>query len=344
MYEQAMELARSFTPGTDFTVDEVEGVRLAEGAAGLLGRLVTPLGGVWAARERREQLVALALEALHLRQPEVDYRVADGRILMPEKPAERAEEEAARDAVLQALLEVKEGCRSSARREVLARTSVPAFLGRYLHLGGACSDARGLERELWTLYQLKCAHARGGGRRAREVPARVFATRAAKHAVIAEAAREAQAAGETALVAVRTPAEAQAIAAELGGAGIEGAVIWTWPAQPALPEGRPACLLVAELHDARRHVGLLQRASRAGRAQQLLSLEDERTAASLEPWLVGAAKAMAGARAELPPRLAGLVARRAQRGAESLQAAMRMELASREQSLNDLLAFSGEGD
>jgi len=164
---------------------------------------------------------------------------------MPEKAPERAEEEAGRDAVLQALLEVKEGCRTSGRREVLARTSVPGLFSRYLHLAGACADARGLEREFWTLYRLKCAHVGRAGT-ASPVATRVFTTRAAKHAALAEEARETQAAECAPLVAVRTPAEAQAIADVLAQTGSSGALTWVYPAQRPLPEGRPAHLTGTE--------------------------------------------------------------------------------------------------
>jgi preprotein translocase subunit SecA len=342
MYEQAMELARSFDPDVDFTIGE-EGVQLAQTAAGLLDRLVTPLGGIWAARERREQLVCLALEALHVLQPGADYRVADGRVLMPEPAPESAEEQAARVAVLQALLEVKEGCRTSGRREVLARVTVPGFLARYLHLGGVCADSRGLEAEFRTLYRLKCARA-GAAETAAEVTTRVFLTRAAKHAALVEASREACAAGDTPLLALRTPPEAQAVAAALAEAGVTGAVTWVYPAQPPRPEGRPARVIVGELHDARRHIALVMRAARAASARQFLALDDERTASILGPWVLGIAQAGAGRKEELPSPLAALVARLAQRGAERLQAAMRQELLTREQQQKDLLAFSGEAD
>jgi preprotein translocase subunit SecA len=344
MYEQAMELARSFTPEVDFTFGD-EGVRLAEGAAGLLGRLVTPLGGVWAARERREQLVCLALEALHLLEQGVDYRVADGRVLMPDKLPEQDEEDAARDAVLQSLLEVKEGCRTSGRREVLARMSVPGFLSRYLHLGGACANARRLEREFWKLYRLKCAHARLATRNtATPVRSRVFVSRAAKHAALAEAAREAQSTGHLPLIAVRTPAEAQALRAVLVDADQTDSLTWIYPAQPRLPEGRPARVLIGELHDAGRHVSLIMHSAQAASARQFLALDDERTASSLAPWLLATIRGAARGRKELPARAAALVAFFAQRGAERLQAAIRQDLVTREQQQRDLLAFSGEAD
>lgn len=339
-YEQAIELARSLEPERDFRIEE-DGVRLAEGAAERLARVVAPLGGVWAARQQREDLVGLALEALHAWQPGSDYRVEQGRLVLAEPPAEGEASE--RDAALQALLEVKEGVRSGGRREIVARASIPGFLTRYLHLGGTCAGAPGLEHELWALYRLKCARA-GPRTAAAKVPARVFPARADKLAALAEEAARAQAAGEALVVALRTPPEALAVRGTLADAGLPAAALWLYPAQAPRPDGRPVRLVIAELHDAARHCLQLAQAAGASSAQVLLSLEEERTAAALEPWMAVLLEAAAAGRKELPPRLAALAARLAQRGAERAQAALRQELASREQQLRDLLAFSGEAD
>lgn len=364
MYEQAMELARALQPERDFSVEDGE-LRLTESAAALLGRLVTPLGGLWAARERREELVGLALHALHVLQRDVDYRVERDAVLLPERPREEAESTAAEDAVLLMLLEVKEGCRTSQRREVVARLGVPSFLARYLHLGGVCADARGLEGELWGFYRLHTARA---GRLA-PTPAPlavVFRSVADKHAALVERAHAV--APQALLIAVRTPAEAQGLEKALAAAGIAAATArgrgeeLDRPAlaalehpggvalalYPALGRPRPAGapplqLVVAELHDAARHVASLAAASGAWSVEILLALEEDSVRAALGEPLSGLAGRWAGERGVLAPWLAAFVARAAQRGAERAQALLRQELAARERHLQDLLAFSGEG-
>jgi preprotein translocase subunit SecA len=364
MYEQAMELARALQAGRDFSLDEGE-LRLTESAAALLDRLVTPLGGLWAARERREELVGLALHALHVLQRDVDYRVERDAVVLPERPREEAEAAAAEDAVLQMLLEVKEGCRTSQRREVVARLTIPGFLARYLHLGGVCADARGLEGELWRFYGLRTA--RAGRRAAGPSPrAAVFASSAGRHAALVERARAA--APQALLIAVRTPNEAQAIERALAAAGIAaatargrseeldrpalaaldrpgGVALALFPAQgrPRPPGAPPLRLAVAELHDSARHVAALAAASGAWQVEVLLALEDEAVRAALQGWLAELAASSARARGAVAPWLAAFVARAAQRGAERAQALLRQELAAREQYLRDLLAFSGEG-
>ena len=364
MYEQAMELARALQLGRDFELEANE-LRLTEAAAGLLDRLVTPLGGLWAARERREQLVAFALHVLHVMQRDVDYSVQRDMIVMPERPREDAEGAAADDAVLLMLLEVKEGCRTSQRREVVARLAVPAFLSRYLHLGGICADARRLEGELWRVYGLRTARA---GSRAAIPAARatVFVATADKHAALVRRAHAT--APQAMLIALRTPAAAQAIEKALVASGIAaatargrgdeldrpalaaldqpgGVALALYPAQgrPGPTGAPPLQLVVAELHDAERHVAGLAVATGAWSVENLLALEDEAVGAALPGWLGALAAAAAGEDGLVPPWLARHVARSAQRGAERAQALLRLELASREQHLHDLLAFSGEG-
>ncbi|HVL34474.1 MAG TPA: hypothetical protein VM489_02280, partial [Burkholderiales bacterium] len=301
---------------------------------------VTPLGGLWAARSRREELVRLAAEAMHCLRREVDYAVVQGWVRLPEPPPDRDEAQVSRGAVLQALLEVKEGCRSSARREVVARCSVPAFLARYTHLAGACADARGLERELWSLYGLKAARAGPLPRRVR-FEFRVFATGEAAQAALLGAARAASAAGATAVLAVRGATDAAALEAALAQGGV--AAVVSSPSEPAAATGE-ARLLVGELLEARRHVERVAAACGARSAAIFLSLDDERTAGALPRGFAGLARWLTGASQEVPSPLATLLGRLACRNAERSQASLRQELASREQYLRDTLAFAGEGD
>jgi preprotein translocase subunit SecA len=291
MYEQALELARALVPEKDFTVDE-QGIRLADPAARLLERLVAPLGGIWAARQRREALIAAALEALHFLQRDADYRVEQGRVVFPQ-PAGAPEEPSAEAQEITKLVEVKEGCRLGARREVLARMFLPRFFARYLHLAGVCADARGLEADFWTLYALKTRLA--GARAAAVTPrVRVFLTNEAKRAALAARAEN------------------------------------------------PLSLLINELPDSSRHIERMCAAHGVRFCELLISLEDEAVTEHIGPALASAARLMAGAHGELAPWLARWLAGRAQRKAERASRALRLELKARDETLDSLLAFSGQ--
>lgn len=336
LYEQAIELARALTRDQDFTVED-GAVRLTEPAARLLERLVTPLGGVWSARQRREELVGLALEALHLLKRDVDYQVANGRVQFPERKKD-GEDAADADEEVQKLVEVKEGCRLSARRELLARLPMPRFFARYRHLAGICQDARGLEAEFWSFYSLKTWLA--GERASAPPPAvRVFASSESCNAALAALLREHAAARRAVVLAARSAREAQALQVFLKGEGLgEGITLAELSALRGLRQPRQARLVVAGLPDARRHVEQARRACGSASCEILFSLDEEAVAPRLGisrllcAWFDG----------ELAPRAAALVARRALRAAERASSAVRLDQHAREQMLDDLLAFSGQ--
>ena len=325
LYEQALELANALSEGADFALEEGEPALLAAGAQ-RLAQLSVLLGPVWAARQRREELVSAALEALHLRVRGRDYGVEQGRIVFPPPPAEAAP----REELVRPMVELKEGSAPSRRRDVLFRTSVPRFFARYLQLAGVCGDARGLEGELWGLYALKTRRA-GPPQEAVPCAVRVFPTTAERRDAAVRAARARAAAGMEVVIAARSPAEAQALATLLGPDKVELSV---YPAhrdaaRKADP-ARPLHLIVAELHDARRHVDQIARAFGAVSCEMLIALEDKAVAAGVGPFAGG----FAGP---------GWIAFLAQRGIERARGAERREIVLRERQLDDLLAFSGTG-
>jgi preprotein translocase subunit SecA len=113
VYEQALELARTLRESADFTLGP-ERIKLTPGCSQRLAQLTQALGGDWVGRERREELIALALDALYVAQRDRDYRVIQGRVLFPPPPAEEAVEPSAAQQVLHKLVEVKEGANSAA--------------------------------------------------------------------------------------------------------------------------------------------------------------------------------------------------------------------------------------
>jgi preprotein translocase subunit SecA len=333
VYEQALELARTLAETSDFTVVDGD-IRLTPAASRRLERLVAPLGGLWSARNRREELVGWALEALHFRQRGADYRVENDRVVFP-PPEPGAEEPGPDELELRKLVEVKEGCRLSARADVLARLSVPAFFARYASLAGVCADARGLDPDFWTLYSLKTSSAGAPPERVEPVP-HVYLTAEMKRAALLERAR----AGGV-IFAIRSRASAQELAEALKAAGLEAPIIALPLLQrpPAGLEGRE--LVVAELPQAARHAAQAARSLGASACTLALSLEDEPVLQALPlPWQA-LARAAARRRQELPARWAQRVVRRAQRTLEVALRLARQELKARDRVLGDLLAVSG---
>ncbi len=361
LYEQALELARALHPGADYEAADGS-IRLTGRGAQRLAQLSMLLGGAWSVRQFREDLVASALAALNAMQRGRDYEVAQGSLQLPEDG-----DDAPVPEPMRRLLEVKEGLAFAGRRETLTRLPVPAFFRRYLRLAGVCSDARGLEREFWTVYGLRCSSATAPARSA-VCTARVFAGTAQRRVALVEETRACMARGEAVLVAVRDPNEAQALAGTLSEAGLPAQVVRgagdeaeqralaalgragalamnLHPAQRSVmpPAGAPLHLAVAELHECARHVAHIASAYGARSCTQFAALEDEAVAARLGAGTQRLADA-AGPGGELPAEVARELFASAQRGAERAAARERHELAQREQSLDDLLAFSGRSD
>lgn len=363
LYEQALELARALQPGEDYA-REGTALRLSGRGSQRLAQLSLLLGGAWAARQSREDLVVSALIALQVMARGRDYEVAQGALQLAQGEGDAPPPEA-----LQRLLEVKEGLAFAGRREVLTRLQVAEFFRRYLRLAGVCADARGLEREFWATYGLRCASA-GALAEPAACPARVFARADQRRGALAAAVRERAARGEAVVVALRDAKEAEAVAGALRDAGVrsgalrgaadsveqEALAALDQPGAVALslhPAHRgvarsaaampPLHLAVADLHEAARHVAQIARNYAARSCERYLALDDESVAARLGPAARRVARAASGG-GELPAAAAQWVARAAQRGAERAAARERASLATREQSLEDLLAFSGRAD
>jgi preprotein translocase subunit SecA len=364
VYEQGLELARALAQGSDFTLEE-GGPLLTDNGKRRVERLVSSLGGVWAATKRREELIALALDALHLHERDADYRVEQGRVVFPAPAAGPGAEPTEAEETLQRLIEIKEGCRLGGRPDVRARLTVPRFFRRYLHLAGTCASARGSEREFWGLYALKTGLT-GAPTSPIACQPRIFTTVAAKRAAIANRACTVAEAGGSMLIAVRTPVEARALSGTLAESGIStlvlqasaamdpqaldrlgkpgsvGLMIYPAGREISLAQAQPGLnVLVAELHDARRHIETICRAFGADSCEMLLSLEDEAVRTRLwaaAAWWAGRASGPSG---ELPQRHARWLAIWAQRGMERASAAMRQDIRLRDQQLDDLLAFTG---
>jgi preprotein translocase subunit SecA len=349
-YEQALELARSLDGGEDYALAE-GAARLTPRGAQKLAQLSVLLGGLWSARQRREELVAAALAALHLIERGRDYQVVQGALQL----AQSAEEDDAPvSETLQRLLEVKEELSFGGRRDVLARLTVPQFFRRYLRLAGMCLDARGLEREFMAVYGMPSARA-GAVPEALPGATRAFVSTAERRAALLASVRERVAAGVAVVVALRMADEVEAVAAAFQEAGVAyealpaaaaalgrpGAVLLSpFAAHRAMARrergAAPLHLAVADLHDAGRHVAQIALACGATSCEQVLALEDD-----VVGEILGMDRARLARAGELAPAMAARVRQAAQGAVERATARVRRDLLAREQSMEDLLAFSG---
>jgi preprotein translocase subunit SecA len=227
VYEQALALAAALVRDRDFTLDGAErAIALTEAGRHRLAGNAGPLGGLWAGRLRREDLVRQALTAQHLMARDRHYLVRDGRVqivdeftgrLMPDRSWERG---------LHQLVEVKEGVTLTLRTQPLARISHQRFFRRYLRLAGMTGTAREVRGELAAVYRLLVVRVpthRPVVRRG--LPDRILPTAEAKWAAVVDRIARVYQAGRPVLVGTRSVAASEHLSGLLAARGLPHEVL-----------------------------------------------------------------------------------------------------------------------
>ena len=373
MYRQALELAGQLDAG-EFTVKESQ-IELTEAAAQRLEELARTLGGVWSGPRRREQLVRKALTASHLFQRDKHYLVRDGKVVIIDEFTGRLMPDRSWEQGLHQLIEIKEGCEVTGRRETLARISYQRFFRRYVHLSGMTGTAAEVADELWAVYRLRVARVptHRPVRRMR-FPDLVFGSAEAKwKAVVAETERLHRA-GRPVLIGTRSVAASEHLASLFDAAGLPYQLLNArqdkMEAEIIARAGEPGRVTVAtnmagrgtdiklvtgvaeagglhvisaELNDSaridRQLFGRGARQGDRGSCQGILAVEDDLVATYL-PW----ACAWWSGRGKISSWVGRLLFNLAQRRAERIYSRARRDLLELDEHLGDMLAFAGRGE
>jgi preprotein translocase subunit SecA len=220
MYRQALELAQGLEEA-HFERSESQ-IDLTVAGEAKLAELAAPLGGVWSGPRRRERLVLQALTAVHVYQADKHYLVRDGKVQIIDEYTGRLMPDRSWEQGLHQLIELKEGCEVTARRETLARISYQSFFRRYLRLAGMTGTAAEVAPELWAVYRLRVARIPTNRPVQRSYqPDRVFPTQEQKWEAVIEAIRVRHAAGQPVLVGTRSVGASEHLAELLKKAGLQ---------------------------------------------------------------------------------------------------------------------------
>jgi preprotein translocase subunit SecA len=155
LHGQALELARQLDDA-DFAIRD-NSIEISEQGLDRLEELCQPLKGIWRGPRRREQLVRQALSALHMFQRDKHYLVRDAKVVIIDENTGRLMPDRSWEQGLHQLIEIKEECEVTGRRETLARISYQRFFRRYVHLSGMTGTASEVASELWAVYRLRVA-------------------------------------------------------------------------------------------------------------------------------------------------------------------------------------------
>ena len=373
LHEQALFLAKQLDE-SDYSV--VNGaIELTGGGEARLEQLAMPLGGIWKGPHRREQLVRQGLTALHIFQRDKHYLVREGKVVIIDEHTGRLMPDRSWEQGLHQLIEIKEECDVTGRRDTLARISYQRFFRRYLHLAGMTGTASEVAGELWAVYRLRVAKIPTNKpvRRIR-YPDQIYGTSALKWKAVIASIEQQRAVGRPVLVGTRSVAASEQLAALLDEAGLPYRLLNArqdqHEAEIVAQAGVPACITVAtnmagrgtdiklapgvaeagglhviatELNDSgridRQLFGRCGRQGDQGSCEAILAVEED---------LMKSFFALAAARFRhldrVPTRLGKLLFRVAQWRAEYSHSRARRELLDLDDYLGDVLAFAGRGE
>lgn len=372
LHAQALELARQLGE-RDYSV-RARGVEITDEGLARLEDLARPLGGVWHGPRRREQLVRQALTALHVFRRDRHYLVRDDKVMIIDEYTGRLMPDRSWEQGLHQLIELKEGCEVTGRRETLARISYQRFFRRYVELAGMTGTASEVAAELWAVYRLRVATiATNRPMRRVRFPDRIYGSSALKWQTVVQRVGELLATGRPVLIGTRSVAASEELARHLDAAGIAYRLLNARQdreeAETVARAGEPRCVTVAtnmagrgtdiklapgvaergglhviatELNDSaridRQLFGRCARQGDEGSCEAILALDED-----LVTSYFALARAL-GRFARVPGSIGRAVFGLAQWRAERAHSRARRDLLDMDDYLGDMLAFAGRGE
>ncbi len=155
LYLDAVKLSEALAEGTDFAINYSDRkIDLSESGKKRLEDEGQIKGGIWSGKRRREELVLQALSAKYLFEKDHHYIVDEGKVSIVDENTGRVMADRSWEGGLHQLIEIKEGCEITGRREHLARLTYQRFFRRYICLAGMTGTAMEVSKELWSVYHL----------------------------------------------------------------------------------------------------------------------------------------------------------------------------------------------
>ena len=378
---EALVAARRLTAGEHYVLERAERrVVLRDEGKQYLDMLAEEGWEASGSTRDREELVTQALSALQLFHRDQHYVVADDKVQIVDESTGRVMPDRSWERGLHQLIEAKEGCALSERRETLARITYQRLFRRYVRLSGMTGTAREVAREVQSIYRLPVVRVplhrplQRVDRGARALPT-LQAKWNAVADVVARLVREEK---RPVLIGTRSVKASEAVSAVLSGRGIAHALLNakqdSTEAEIIALAGEPARVTVAtnmagrgtdirlgagvaergglhviltEYHESRRIdrqlFGRCGRQGDPGGCETIVSLEDELFVVHAS-WFMPWARALVKARAEAPAWLVRLMRTVAQAAAERRNRSVRIQNLKLDRRLDKVLAFSGGGE
>lgn len=153
--ERALDFARGLSAGEDYSLDGFQRTAtLNEQGKAKLDEFAVGLNGLWTSMRAREEMVNQALSALLLYQCDHQYVVSDGKVQIIDESTGRVMPDRSWEQGLHQMIEAKEGCALTERRETLARLTYQRLFRRYVRLAGMTGTAMEVKGEIRSVYRL----------------------------------------------------------------------------------------------------------------------------------------------------------------------------------------------
>jgi len=379
VYQQALGLARELVPGKDFAVLGSErSLEITDQGKARIEEI-----GSWDAkmainRQQREELVRQALVALNLFSRDKHYLVKDGKVQIVDEYTGRLMPDRSWERGLHQLIEIKENCEVTKRKETQARISYQRFFRRYLRLAGMTGTAREVAGELWSIYRLRVVSIPTNRPLHRiYLPDRVYPMPDQRWEAVVSRISKMHSEGRPVLIGTRSVEASEHLSSLLGNAGLphkvlnarqdkEEAEIIARAGEraritvatnmagrgtdirlsPGIAELGGLHVIATERHEARRIdrqlFGRCGRQGDPGTSEAIISLEDELVTVYVSKpiqWFVLMVLKKPGT--YIARWIGNVLFHTAQRRAERLHARMRHNLLKMDEQLGDALAFSG---
>jgi preprotein translocase subunit SecA len=379
IYQHALDIAGQLTEDKDFQILAGEHkLDLTGSGQRRVDAFEWPETELQTNAEQRRELVRQGLVALYLFDRDKHYLVQDGKVQIVDEYTGRLMADRSWEKGLHQLIELKEGCEVTHRKETKARISYQRFFRRYLGLAGMTGTAREVAGELWQIYRLRVVRVPTNRPLQRKrIPEQIYAAADQKWDAILQTVTAWHRQQRPILVGTRSVEASEHLSALMDAAGLPHRILNARQDQEEadiikqagelgritvatnmagrgtdirLAEGAVELgglhVLATERHEAgridRQLFGRCGRQGDPGRFQAIVSLEDE----LIDTYAGRIARAFTAAALRIPMRFLGrwignAMFNKAQRRAERQHARMRHDLLTFDDTISTSLAFTG---
>ena len=210
---EAVTLARQLRAGEDFKIERaLRHIEWTASGRSLLQQLARDMPPFWRRADRAEELVQMALYAMHLMVRDQHYVVDGEKVILVDELTGRLAQQRTLSLGMQQVLEASLELPISAPSEVSARSSFQRFFRRFARLGGMTGTAREARKEFAEVYGLTLVPVPTHRPvRRRHLGLRVFRNETEKFEAVARACQELIAQERAVLIGLRSVRSSSAL-------------------------------------------------------------------------------------------------------------------------------------